>query len=150
MISASKLGKGESPELNTASSRTSLKGNLLLIVLFSSQNIIVGFKFRETWYNIKLTGYNIIFKSSRARHARGILFNSCNITPNSILLPKLDPKKFIVVRAYSTKSSKPLTDINNSVIQADNKLNPSFITGFVDAEASFIIFIRKTSKSKIE
>lgn len=55
MISASKLGKGESPELNTASSRTSLKVNLFLIVLFSSQNIIGGFKFREICYNIKLT-----------------------------------------------------------------------------------------------
>lgn len=95
----SKLGKGESPELNTASSRTSLKVNLFLIVLFSSQNIIGGFKFREICYNIKLTVYNLIFKYYRARHACGIMFNNCNITPNSILLPIL--KKFIGARAYS-------------------------------------------------
>lgn len=146
IISASKLGEGESPKLNTASSQSSQIGNQLLTVSLPSQNIIGEFYQSVSQGN----NYNIILTSSNINIFKSSMFNNCNITYNSILLPTLE--KGIMVRAYSTKSPKSLIDSNNNTILcprsvADNKLNPNFVTGFADGESCFIIGVSKDSRN---
>ncbi len=66
-------------------------------------------------------------------------FNNCYIKKLTNKLREFDSNYF--VRFYST-------DLNN--VSSENKylLHPNFVTGFIDGEGSFMVYIRKSSRSR--
>lgn len=55
---------------------------------------------------------------------------------------------FTLFNIYSLKTKANSRYYSNIGVYNKNKLNPNFITGFIDAEGSFIIIVRKEARNK--
>ena len=139
IISASKLGKGENPELNTASLTSSYKlipgnriyNNIYKAERLNSQQILLRLNLR--FYNPK-------------KHYSKLLFT--NIT--SYILPLLIVYSYKVITCSTHNRINKNTQQNFIHLTKQRRyyspmkaLHPEWVTGFIDAEGCFSIAVKK-------